>query len=380
MELAGVDERSPDPSGGTIQRDESGRPTGILLERASQLVFDVLPQAGEIEARLAVRDVIAACNARGVTSIQAPDEPAALRAVQQLRERGELHARYLYHLPLRQLDEYIAHGMRSGLGDEWVRVGGVKIFSDGALGSRTCRMLAPFVGYDDSGMAMLPDDELHEVVLRAEMAGIAVAIHAIGDAANRAVLDAVAAARAELGRRDIQPPALPDRIEHVQHLDAADVGRFGELGIVASMQPIHATSDHEMSERLLGPQRSALSYAWRPIAEAGARLAFGSDAPVETLDPWAGIHAAVTRQDKSGAPEGGWHPELSLSLQAALEAYTTGPALASGEAARKGRLMPGMLADLVVLRQDPFALEPGDLARVEVDATWVGGRLVYTLS
>jgi len=377
LELAGIDGRSPDPDGGTIVRDEQGQPTGILLERASELVFAVLPQSDEDEARLAVRDVIAACNARGVTSIHAPDEPAAFGAVQQLRERGELKARYLYHLPFRQLDEYIAHGVRSGLGDEWVRIGSVKIFSDGALGSRTCRMLAPFRGYNDSGMAMLPDEALFEAVLRAKLHGIAVAIHAIGDAANRAALDAIAAARSELRRRGITPPALPDRIEHAQHLDAADVGRFGRLGVVASMQPIHATADREMAERLLGPERAALSYAWRPIAAGGADLAFGSDAPVETLDPWAGIHAAVTRQGQDGAPHGGWHPELSLTLQAALEAYTVGPAVASGEAALKGRLAPGMLADLAVLAQDPFKLEPGELGRIEVESTWVGGRDVY---
>lgn len=377
LELAGIDERSPDPPGGTILRGEGGRPAGILLERASELVFAAVPAPDEAGVRLVVREVIAACNARGVTSIQAPDEPAAFRAVQELRERDELHARYLYHLPLRQLDEYIANGVRSGLGDEWVRVGGVKIFSDGALGSRTCRMLAPFRGHDDSGMAMLPDEALHEAVLRANLAGIAVTIHAIGDAANRAVLDAMAAAKSELRRRNMNAPALPNRIEHAQHLDAADIGRFGELGVVASMQPVHATSDREMAEQLLGPARAARSYAWRPVAEAGATLAFGSDAPVETLDPWAGIYAAVTRQAQDGAPAGGWHPELCLSLQAALEAYTVGPAVASGEAGLKGRLAPGMLADLVVLEQDPFAIEPHELPRVEVVSTWVGGRSVH---
>jgi hypothetical protein len=193
-------------------------------------------------------------------------------------------------------------------------------------------------------------------------------------------LDAVAAcsrsANPGAAGDSLRPPALPHRIEHAQHLDPADVPRFAALRVGASMQPIHATSDWQIAERLLGSERSAWSYAWRPLFDAGAVLAFGSDAPVETLDPWAGLHAAVTRRRADGEPPGGWHPELALSLEDALAAYVTGPALLSGETELKGNLGPGKLADLLVLEADPFAVEPQSLWQMGVDMTIVGARVL----
>jgi predicted amidohydrolase YtcJ len=209
------------------------------------------------------------------------------------------------------------------------------------------------------------------------MHGIAVAIHAIGDRANRTVLDAIEAARQEFVGNDAPRPALPNRIEHAQHLDPADVPRFAALDVIASMQPVHCTSDMEIAEQLLGGERSAWAYAWQPLQQTGAVLAFGSDAPVETLDPWAGIHAAVTRQRQDGLPPGGWHRELALSLNEALRGYVIGPAIASNETQVKGMLTPGRRADLVVLGIDPFTVEPADLWRMEVTQTMVGGRSVY---
>jgi predicted amidohydrolase YtcJ len=171
-------------------------------------------------------------------------------------------------------------------------------------------------------------------------------------------------------------PALPHRIEHAQHLAESDVARFAALGVVASMQPVHATSDYQIAERLLGAERCAWSYAWRPLQDTGAILAFGSDAPVETLDPWAGLHAAVTRQRADGEPPGGWNPELTISLNEALEAYVLGPAAASGEIGYKGALTPGNLADLLVLPADPFDVEPQSLWQMGVDMTIVGGKVI----
>ncbi len=389
LELAGIDRDTPDPAGGTIGRDERGEPNGLLFENANDLVDDVIPEYSWEERRRALQSIIADGNRRGLTGVHIPESAETLALLRELREHDQLTIRALWHLPYRQLDQAIALGLRSGFGDEWVRIGGVKIFADGSLGSCTCHMLAPFCGTAGNyGMPTIAEDELRDAVRRADEAGIAVAIHAIGDRANRTVLDAIAACGRRAGpqaragghtvlRPDgLRPPALPHRIEHAQHLDPADLVRFAELGVGASMQPIHATSDWQVAERLLGHERSASSYAWRPLHDAGAVLAFGSDAPVETFDPWASIHAAVTRRRSNGEPPEGWHAELALSLGDALAAYVTGPAILSNEVELKGYLGPGKLADLIVLSADPFAVEPQSLWQMGVEMTVVGGKVL----
>ncbi|HEX6292462.1 MAG TPA: amidohydrolase [Herpetosiphonaceae bacterium] len=379
LALAGIDEHTPDPDGGLIQRDEHGLPTGILLENANDLIYRIVPEPSLTEDIQALREIIRACNERGLTSLHMPEGPATLAALQALRAADQLNARCLFHLPYRQLDDYIALGVRSGFGDEWLRIGGVKIFGDGSLGSCTCHMLAPFAGSTTCGLPTIPEEELHAAVRKANTHGIAVTVHAIGDRANRTVLDAIAAQHAAFAAQGAEAlrPLLPNRIEHAQHLDPADVPRFAALNVIASMQPIHATSDMEIAERLLGGERCAWAYAWQPLLQSGAVLAFGSDAPVETLDPWAGIHAAVTRKRQDGQPPQGWYRELALSLHDALRAYVVGPAIASGETALKGPLMPGLRADLLVLEADPFAVDPDDLWRMQVAQTFVGGRSVW---
>ena len=373
LQLVGIDERTPDPPGGAIQRDEHGLPTGILLETARDLAYNIVPPPTLAENQQALRDIIRACNARGLTSVHIPEGPDTLAALQKLHNSNQLNLRCLFHLPYRQLDEYIALGIRSGFGNEWVRIGGVKIFSDGSLGSCTCHMLAPFVGSTTNyGMPTIAEDELYAAVRKANTNGIAVTVHAIGDRANRTVLDAIAACGVQNER-----PTLSNRIEHAQHLDPTDIPRFAALGVVASMQPIHATSDMEVAERLLGDERCTWAYAWQPLLQTSAVLAFGSDAPVETLDPWAGIHAAVTRQRQDQQPPNGWHRELALSLEDALRAYVVGPALASNETSFKGSLVPGHLADLVVLGTDLMEIEAANLWQTEVDQTFVGGCSVW---
>jgi predicted amidohydrolase YtcJ len=377
LELASIDRDTSDPAGGAIARDEHGEPTGILFENAQALVDDVIPDYTWAERRGALQSIIAACNRRGLTGVHIPEGPETLALLRELREHDQLTIRALWHLPYRQLDQAIGLGLRSGLGDEWVRIGGVKIFADGSLGSCTCHMLAPFSGTGDNyGIPTVPEDELRDAVRRADKAGIAVAIHAIGDRANRTVLDAIAAGCSASGGDRLRPPALPHRIEHAQHLDPADIGRFAELRVGASMQPLHATSDWQIAERLLGTERSAWSYAWRPLLDAGTILAFGSDAPVESFDPWAGLHAAITRRRSDGAPPSGWHPELAISLADALAAYVTGPAILSNEAGLKGNLGSGKLADLLVLSADPFAVEPQSLWKMGVEMTVLGGRVL----
>jgi len=384
LRLAGIDATTPDPPGGMIQRDRDGEPTGILIETAMELVRRVEPALTVTERLSALRLAINEALSYGIASIHVPPTPdhatapETLGDLQTLRARGELPLRCLVHLAQPQLEAAIALGLRSGLGDRWLRIGALKLFADGSLGSESAEMLTHYEGRRHTGIATIDPETLEATIRRANAHGIAVAVHAIGDAANRRVLDALERAAAD--RRaagDAAPPlTLPNRIEHVQVLHPRDVGRLAPLEVIASMQPIHATSDMEMAEALWG-SRCALAYAWRSVRDTGAILAFGSDAPVETMNPWMGLHAAVTRQRPNGYPEGGWYPEQRLSVAEALEAYCVGPALASGEGAEKGRIAPGMLADLAVLTGDPFRSAPAELPAITAAMTLVEGRVVF---
>lgn len=379
LEMTGITATTVDPPGGQIVRDERGRPTGVLLENAANLLHDAIPTPTVDEMVEALRAGIAAAHRLGLTGIHDPGNDVTLAAFQVLRARGELPFRALMHLPAESMAAAIALGLRSGLGDEYVRIGGVKLFADGALGPQTAAMLAPYEGSADNlGIATLQPGEMHDVVRRAAQAGLSVAIHAIGDAANRCALDAIAASRQAVpGKAAALPKALPDRIEHVQLLHPDDVPRLAGLGVVASMQPIHATSDMDMAERFWG-RRSDLAYAWRSVLDAGTWLAFGSDCPVETIDPLAGIHAAVTRRRADGRPgPDGWIPAQRLTMTEAVHAYTVGAAHASGEAHLKGSLAPGKLADLVVLSGDIFQAPPDDILSAHALMTIVDGQIVH---
>jgi predicted amidohydrolase YtcJ len=281
------------------------------------------------------------------------------------------------HLPSGDLDAALRLGLRSGLGDEYLRIGGVKLFADGALGPQSAHMLAPYEGTaGDTGIPTHTADELRDMVSRARTGGLSIAAHAIGDASNRSVLDAIEYARAA-SPDTWRQPCLPDRIEHVQLLHPDDLPRLASLGVVASMQPIHATSDMEMAERHWG-RRCELSYAWRSVLDSGAHLAFGSDCPVETLDPLPGIHAAVTRRSHAGSPgPEGWIPAQRLTVTEAVHAYTVGAAQASGEAHLKGSLSPGKLADVTVLSRDIFAIESMEILGSRVTMTIFDGRIVF---
>ncbi len=372
---AGVSAETPSPAGGEIEREPgTGEPTGILKERAKRLVTNVIekPSLKAIQAALKV----AATNAQraGLTGIHDCEDELAFAAFQELSNKGELGLRVLMHIPARNLDDAIGLGLRTGFGNEKLRVGGVKMFADGALGSRTAAMLAP---YQDEplnlGIGVTSKEEMRELVSKASRAGISAAIHAIGDRANRDVLDVL-----EESRQSGQGMGLRHRIEHVQLLHPADVPRLAKLGIIASMQPVHATSDMDMVERHWGEERGRGAYAWRSLLDAGTLLAFGSDCPVESLDPLAGIHAAVTRRRADGTPgPEGWHPEQRVTVQDAVRAYTLGAAYASGEEREKGSITPGKLADLVVLSRDIFVVPAMSILGTEVEATILGGQFVY---
>jgi predicted amidohydrolase YtcJ len=265
--------------------------------------------------------------------------------------------------------------LRTGFGDEFLRIGNVKAFSDGALGPRTAAMLQPYEGEPENrGMLMLDAEEVFERGRLAAENGLAMAVHAIGDRANHEVLNAFAQLQSLPG---IDRGRLRHRIEHVQLIHPDDAGRLAQLGVIASMQPIHATSDMLMADRFWG-KRAELSYAWRTQLQHGAVLAFGSDAPVESPNPFWGIHAAVTRQRADGSPDGGgWYPEQRLAVTEALQAYTIGAAYAANREHEQGRLSPGFLADLLVVNSDPFNCPPEELRTIRPLATMVGGEWVW---
>jgi predicted amidohydrolase YtcJ len=371
LERAGVTRDTPDPPGAVIGRDEGGEPNGMLYESASRLVREVVEE--EMEGAAAVMgNAFSALLAVGLVGSHNPEGPEAFSTLQDLDAAGELPMRIVHLLPYYRLQEAIGLGLRTGFGSERLRVGPVKIFSDGALGSKTAQMLEPYEGYpDDRGISTIPQEELDRAVREASAAGIPCAIHAIGDAANRRVLDAFERARG------VGPLPGPHRIEHAQLLHPADIPRFAALGVVASMQPIHATSDMHAADRLWG-ERSRYGYAWRSLLQTGAALAFGSDAPVETPNPFAGIHAAVTRQDEHDNPPGGWYPEERITVEEAVRAYTEAAAQSAPYLPGvTGRLEVGAVADLLVLDRDIFTVDPSEIKSALPLVTMVGGEALH---
>lgn len=374
LQLAGVNAATRDPDGGAIDRDPAtGEPTGILKETAIDLVDRVIAKPDDEQAVAAVRAAMRAVQAMGIVGVHNMEDAQALRAFQMLREHDELGLRVLQQIPEADLDAAIQLGVRSGLGDDWIRIGAVKIFADGSLGARTALMVTPYEGEPENyGIAVATAEHLQTQVARAARAGIAVHIHAIGDQANRNVLDAIEAThQAGVGLH------LRHRIEHAQVLHPHDLPRFARLGVIASMQPIHCTQDMVLADAHWGP-RSRLAYAWSTLLSSGAILAFGSDAPVETPNVMQGVYAAVTRRRADGFPGAeGWYPEECISVQEAIFAYTMGAAYSAGEEERKGSLTPGKVADLTVLSHDIFALPADAILETNAVATMVGGKFVY---
>lgn len=365
----GITRETPDPEGGQIVRDTEGEPTGILLETAVRLATSHLPQPSPADVRAALGAAQAALHAWGITGVHSV-EATGMGDWQDLRNSGDLRLRVLQSIPLDGLDAAIASGMRSGDGDGWIRVGGVKMFLDGALGSRTALLREPYEGEDAyRGIGTLPPEEFRARVEKAAAAGIAATVHAIGDAAVGLALDVLS----EVG----PPAAIPHRIEHLQLCPPEWWGRAAEAGIVASMQPVHIRSDVAAAERHWGQVRCRGAYAFAPLLRAGTALAFGSDAPVETPDPRQGLYAAMARRSWGGEPEGGWFPEHQLTAEEALRAYTEGPAHAAGEANRRGRFLPGYDADLAVWDRDPLACTPEELLELRCRLTMVAGEIVH---
>lgn len=368
LQRAGITRDTRDPVGGEIDRDESGEPTGILRESAQELVDGIVKDA---PLRPWLERLHQWLLSVGLTAVTDIDGEEARAAYVEMHAEGALRLRV--HKCVRQgdLELAISEGRRARQGDARFQVGPVKFFSDGALGSHTAHMTAPFIGHEGCGIAVTPYPVLLERIRMSLEAGLDVATHAIGDEANRLVLDAFGTMRAE-GHQGIL------RIEHAQHLRPEDLSRFRDLGVIASMQPSHCPADLELVDAMLG-DRPVATYAWRTLLDRGAVLAFGSDAPVEDPNPFYGLHAAVTRRRADGLPPSGWHPEERITLDEAVHAFTVGAYEAVGRT-DVGRLAVGQLADFIAVDRDLWALEQSDPMAIhdtQVLQTWVGGELAF---
>jgi predicted amidohydrolase YtcJ len=305
------------------------------------------------------------------------DNPSCLSALQILRERGELSLRVLKNINQKWLDAVIESGIRTNFGDDWIRIGALKLFADGALGPKTALMFEPYEGEPDNyGIAVINKEEMVEYVSRASAYGLPSTVHAIGDKAVHDVLDVFESVRSEEAQRHIAPSKYRHRIEHVQIMHPRDLDRLAQLDIIASMQPIHATSDMVTADRNWGADRTKYAYNPRIQLDRGVKIAFGSDAPVEPFDPFMGIHAAITRQ-RNGQPKGGWHPDARLTLDETLLGFTQGPAYAANMENRLGKLAEGYLADLIVLDRDIYAIESDEILDINVLGTMVDGEWRY---
>ena len=376
LKLAGIDKTTPDPAGGTIVRDKkSGEPTGVLKDAAMNLVYSHVPDPTEEEMIEAAKLALSEARKLGVTSIQDVSSGNDVRVYQILRDKGELTSRFHCRLPLSQWESLAAVGIRVPFGDEWVRVGSMKEFADGSLGSSTALFFQPFTsdpGTHGLAMDVVLDGRLEKWGMAADRARLQLSIHAIGDSANSLVLDLF-----DKIARSNPPWDRRFRIEHAQHIAPKDFQRFVKLGVIASVQPYHAIDDGRWAEKRIGHERCKTTYPFRTFLDNGVKMCFGSDWTVGPLSPILGIYAAVARRTTDGANPNGWFPEQKISVQEAIEAYTVNCAYAVFEEKEKGSITPGKLADLVVLTDDILTIDPIQIEHVGIETTVVGGKIVY---
>jgi predicted amidohydrolase YtcJ len=375
LKLAGITGGTKDPPGGVIVRDAKGEPTGVLKDAAIDLIGKVRPPRTAAEIEEALKTAVRHAAENGVTSVQDLPGNAGDLGWEALRKAGALTVRVSYRPSLS--DWEAARDRRAAMkSDEWLRIGGVKGYADGSLGSSTALFYEPYA--DDPGnhgvhaAEAIPLSKLEERAAAADAAGLQVEIHAIGDRANTEILDLFERVAKKNGPRDRR-----FRIEHAQHLRREDIPRFVRLGVIPSMQPFHAIDDGRWAEKRIGLERCRTTYAFRSLLDAKARLVFGSDWDVAPLSPLAGIYAAVTRRTIDGKNPSGWIPEQKITVEEALRAYTVDAAYAAFEEEVKGSLSPGKLADFVILSSDLLSATPAEIDRIRVDTTVVGGKTVY---
>ena len=376
MEIAGIVPATKSPPGGRIEA-VGGKPSGLFVDGAMELVDRHVPAPRAAERDVALGEAQKALHARGVTAVA--DMGTTIDEWQSFRRAGDegwLTMRiFSYAGGVDNMVAIAGPKPTPWLYGDRLRMGGVKLYLDGALGSRGAWLKKPYADAPGQfGLPFLDNAQLRNLMVRAAMDGFQTAVHAIGDAANDDAISAVE----ELA--DTYPQDRRWRIEHVQIVDPADIPRLAKHGIIASMQPVHQTSDRLMAEARLGPDRLAGAYAWNSILKAGGRLAFGSDAPVELPDPFAGLAAAISREDEKGQPFGGWLPAERITREAALAAYTSGAAHASFAEAKVGALQPGLRADFILIDTDPMLSSPSQIRNTIVEETWVGGQRAYKRS
>ena len=375
LKLAELDKNSPNPQGGELERNSAGELTGMLKEGpAMELVRARIPDPTAEQRRRGIVLVLSDLAKNGVTSAQDNSDWEDFLAFKQLKDDGKLTVRITEWLhfadPLHDLENKRAEG---GTTDPWLKTGALKMVTDGALGSRTAAMLEAYS--DDAkttGILIMDPDKLKSLAIERDKAGFQLNFHAIGDRANRVSLDVFDAVAKANGRRDRR-----DRIEHAQVVAPDDLPRFANLKVIASMQPSHQTTDMRWAESRVGPERIKGAYAWASLEKSGARLAFGTDYPVEVVSPFRGLYACVTRQLPDGTPAGGWQPQEKISLEDCIRAYTTGSAYAEFEEGKKGELKAGEYADFLILSKDLTKAPPSDYVKTEVLRTVVAGRTVY---
>ncbi len=383
---SGITKETPNPFGGEIQRDPAtGEPTGIFKETAVSLLKDEgvpvqrTPVEQEQRRMRGWEAALAMARRHGVTSIQVPSSHG-LEVYQELKDKGKLTLRVTLGGTLtaneKELNRYARLQEKYPRSGNWIRFGYLKGFVDGTLGSGTALFFEPYVDVPETkGLAQMPYPELEKQVVRADKAGFQLGIHAIGDEGNRWVLNAYEKAQQINGKRDSR-----HRIEHAQVIGAGDIPRFAALGVIASMQPTHCITDKRFAEKRIGTARCQGAYAWRSLLNANAGVAFGTDYPVEPINPLEGLYASVTRKDRAGEPGDGWFPEQKLSMEEAIKLYTLDSAYAEFTEDRKGMLKEGYLGDAVMFHEDLFTLPPDQLMSAQVDHTIVGGKVVYRRS
>lgn len=380
LRLAGITKDTPDPEGGQIDRDPlTGEPTGMLREHAQGLILRVLPDMPHERRRELLRQAINEALSYGITQVHTDDVDRSAGGFDEAEDLFGMVGpegipfRVTQMIPVGMLKEATERGIKTGSGTEWYRYGQVKIFADGSLGGRTAALLEPYT--DDpstKGLYMYSDGEFKALVAEAHRLGNQVGCHAIGDGAAQLFIDAVAEAERATPRPDSR-----HRLIHCQIMNEQQMDRMKTLGMVADIQPVFLKSDGYWFTERVGEKRARTSYAWRTLLEKGIPLCGGSDAPIEPLNIWFGVYAAVTRQDLNGYPAGGWQPEQKLSVAEALDMYTTGASYSTFEEGFKGALAPGMAADLVVVDRNPFTCDPSELKDVKALMTIVGGKVAY---
>jgi hypothetical protein len=376
LKLAGVTKETKDPPGGTVVKDPlTGEPTGVLKDEAMSYVYRIMPEESEEERLEAARLALAEARKLGLTSIQDISSAEHIRTYQTLKAKKELTARFYCRLPISQWENLAKAGLQVPFGDEWIRIGSLKAFADGSLGSSTALFFEPYASDPSTkGLAsdIVLDGRLEKWALAADQARLQLSIHAIGDSANSLMLDLfekIAGNNPAWDRRF--------RIEHAQHIHPKDFKRFAQLGVIASVQPYHAIDDGRWAEKRIGRERCRTTYAFKTFLQNGIKMCFGSDWTVAPLNPLLGIYAAVTRRTTDGANPNGWFPEQKISVEQAIECSTINNAYASFEEHEKGSISVGKLADFVVLSEDILKIDPVKIENVQVEMTVVGGRVVY---